>query len=390
MRKNGFVLGLVVLLFTLLAPSVWAQDEVPPTEPPRLTLFASYPAQEVAIGENVTFDLTLRAGASAETVWLGLEGAPAEWTATFRGDGKIIRAAYVEPENTLPLQLRLELPQDVSSGTYRFTVVGQGEKERAELDLEVTVREKTPPKLVFEVDLPTLRGGADTAFRYNVTLRNEGDEDLSVNLIAEAPPEFLVTFRLTGSEVTSIPIEGNQSKRLSVEVEAFTEVPAGVYPITVIAQAGSTQATTRLAAEVTGRPDLVLSTPDGRLSGDAYAGTETTIQVTLGNNGSAPAHNIQLSASQPSGWTVSFEPAQVPQLAAGESTEVSVHMQPAEKAVAGDYMVTLRVRPEDGTGESVDFRVTVRTSTLWGVVGIALIGIAVVVVALAVMRFGRR
>jgi len=50
----------------------------------------------------------------------------------------------------------------------------------------------------------------------------------------------------------------------------------------------------------------------------------------------------------------------------------------------------VRARPEQGSTESVDLRITVLTSTLWGVVGIVLIAVAVGVVGLAVMRFGRR
>jgi uncharacterized membrane protein len=53
-------------------------------------------------------------------------------------------------------------------------------------------------------------------------------------------------------------------------------------------------------------------------------------------------------------------------------------------------VVTFRARPEDVSAESVEFRVTVRTSTLWGVAGVALVAVAVVVVGLAVARFGRR
>ncbi|MGQ9459004.1 MAG: COG1470 family protein, partial [Anaerolineae bacterium] len=75
---------------------------------------------------------------------------------------------------------------------------------------------------------------------------------------------------------------------------------------------------------------------------------------------------------------------------AGQEVEVTAKIRPAEKAVAGDYMVTVRASTEGTASESADFRITVRTSTLWGVVGVALIGIAVGVVALAVLRFGRR
>ena len=40
-------------------------------------------------------------------------------------------------------------------------------------------------------------------------------------------------------------------------------------------------------------------------------------------------------------------------------------------------MVTVRAQPAGGTQESVDYRITVVTSTLWGVAGVALIAVAV-------------
>ena len=65
-------------------------------------------------------------------------------------------------------------------------------------------------------------------------------------------------------------------------------------------------------------------------------------------------------------------------------------LKPADNAVAGDYMVTVSAQPLDSKSSSSDFRITVTTSTLWGVVGIGLIAIAVVAVGMAVARFGRR
>jgi uncharacterized membrane protein len=53
-------------------------------------------------------------------------------------------------------------------------------------------------------------------------------------------------------------------------------------------------------------------------------------------------------------------------------------------------MATFRAKPINGVNETAEFRITVKTSTLWGIVGIAVIAIAVSVVAIAVMRFGRR
>jgi uncharacterized membrane protein len=97
-----------------------------------------------------------------------------------------------------------------------------------------------------------------------------------------------------------------------------------------------------------------------------------------------------MSSTEPTGWTIDFSPKQIPEIPAGQQVEVTANVTPADKAVAGDYMVTIQAQPADGATQSADFRITVLTSTLWGVVGIALIAVALGVVALAVTRFGRR
>jgi len=133
-----------------------------------------------------------------------------------------------------------------------------------------------------------------------------------------------------------------------------------------------------------------VTAPDGRLSGTAYAGSESPLKVIIRNTGSAPARAITLSSSEPAGWSVEFVPKEIDEIPAGQQAEVTAKIRPSDKALAGDYMVTVRAQPTDGTTKSADFRITVLTSTLWGVVGIVLIAVAVGVVAVAVLRFGRR
>jgi len=67
----------------------------------------------------------------------------------------------------------------------------------------------------------------------------------------------------------------------------------------------------------------------------------------------------------------------------------SPQIKPSDKTVAGDYMLTITARSEN-LSDSRDFRITVVTSTLWGIVGIGIIVIALGVVGWAVSRFGRR
>ncbi len=93
----------------------------------------------------------------------------------------------------------------------------------------------------------------------------------------------------------------------------------------------------------------------------------------MSNSGSAPAHGVQLSANPPSGWKVVFSPEKVDEIAPGATSDVSVSMTPSAQAIAGDYMVSLRANGS-GASDDASFRVTVRTSTLWGVTGLGVIG----------------
>jgi len=80
----------------------------------------------------------------------------------------------------------------------------------------------------------------------------------------------------------------------------------------------------------------------------------------------------------------------VQQLAAGATQDVKLTLTPSERAIAGDYQMSVRASATGGLSESANFRITVLTSTLWGAIGIAIIAVALLVVVFAVARFGRR
>ncbi len=386
--KARRIFASVLMLFVLLAlpAAAFAQSEALTGQ---IEVYATYPSQVIGLNDKPTFNLTLHAVDMSQTVQLDAE-VPEGWQASFRGGGHVIQSVFLRAENEHSVSLRLEPPKDIQPGTYTVTVVARGEKQTVRFPLEVVIKEKAPARLTLKVDLPTLRGAPTTTFRFNLTLRNEGDEDISVNLTADTMPGFAVSFKSIGKEVTSVPLDANGSKSVTLEVRSLVDLPAGTYPITVLAQGGETSATLDLAVEITGQPNLTITTPDGRLSLEANAGKETSFKFVVRNTGTATAHDIRLNASEPSGWKVRFDPEKIAELPVDGEATVTAYVTPAEKAIAGDYMVTVRANAENVRTASTDFRVTVMTSTLWGVVGVALIAVAVLVVAMAVMRFGRR
>jgi uncharacterized membrane protein len=240
-------------------------------------------------------------------------------------------------------------------------------------------------------DLPDLRGSPSSDFEFKLKLKNDGGNNATVRMDANAPPGFQTKFteEYGSQELTSFPLKAGEEKTISAKITPPQSANGGTYPIMVQATTGKVSAATKLTMEVTGKPDLSVSGVGDRLSSDAYAGEQSTLDVVLNNSGTAPVRNLKLSASPPSGWKISFEPKALDLLPPNKPQTVKAEITPSEKAIAGDYMVTVSANG-DGVSKSSDFRITVRTSTTWGIIGVLVIAAALVILVLAVVRFGRR
>jgi uncharacterized membrane protein len=383
-RKFGVLIVLLIVIFILPSP-VYAQEGTG-----TLSITTIYPNRVVEIDETINFNLDIEVVGPAQVVHLEMLDLPEGWEANFRGGGNIIKSVYVKEDSTVSVDLQLIQPEDSTAGDYEFIIKGKGNGLTAELPLTISIAEKVPASLDIETDLPTIKGSPDSTFRYSTTIRNNSDTEITLNLSADTPSGFYSKFTLSGKEVSSFPLEANRSKSITVELEPITDISAGEYPFTVYADGGELQAELNLTAVVTGQQNLQITGPDGRLSANVTAGKDTPLKLIVKNTGTAPAQGVEMSASAPSGWSISFNPESIEEIPAGEQFEVTANINPSEKAIAGDYMATFRAKPINGMNETAEFRITVKTSTLWGVVGIAVIAVAVGVVAIAVMRFGRR
>jgi uncharacterized membrane protein len=255
----------------------------------------------------------------------------------------------------------------------------------------LTIGAEAPAKLTMKAKLPSLMGTPKSSYEYTISVSNDSGKDLTVALSAQAPSNFGTSFTegYGSNEISSIPIEAGQSKDIKIKVTPPRDVKAGDFPVLVRAAAEGATAELRVTLQISGQGRLALSTKDGRLSGEAEVGKPSTFTLVLSNDGTAPIEEVEMSGTVPTNWKVEFNPKTIPSLAPGEKKDVAVVVTPADKAIAGDYVASFRA---NGRGESAsaDFRITVTTSTLWGIVGVGIIAVALLVLLGAVARFGRR
>lgn len=374
-------LGLTCLLGTAQA--------APPTG---ITLSTDYPSQTLQAGQTSSVSLRLHnEGMAPQELGLTVEGVPMGWTATVIGDGRPVAAAMPASGDTLLLQLRLKVPKEGTNAAHRVVVKADGGAMHLRLPLTLRVADRLPARVSVSAELPQLTGAADSSFDYQLDIKNESGEQVLVSLAAEAPQYFDTSFTegYGSQRVNAVPIKGGETKNVKLHVRPPANAATGEHEITVKVAAEGVEASTTLKLDVTGQPRLDLSGPGGLMSASAQIDTMSTVRLVLGNSGSAVAQDIALAGTVPDGWKIRFEPDHVAQLEPGKTSEVQAQITPSAKSLAGDYMVKLRASSGSQSTHG-DLRVSVTTSSLWGVTGAVLIAIALLVLIGAVARYGRR
>ena len=381
----------VTLAIPFLGPQAAAQQQPPVMQ--GLFLLTDYPAQTVRAGETATVRVKLQnSGLAPEAMALALSGVPAGWKIDILGGGQPVASAMPGQNESVSLQLRVEVPKDAKPGSHQVVLSAKGSRlQSAELPLTLTVGTEAPAKLSLKSRLPSLRGTPRSSFEYTVTVGNDSGKDLTVALSAQGPANFQTTFTegFGSNEISSIPIEAGQTKDIKVKVTPPRDVKADDYPVLVKVAAEGATADLRVTLQISGQGRLALSTKDGRLSGEAEIGKASAYTLVLVNDGTAAVAEIEMSGTVPANWKVEFNPKTIPTLAPNEKKEVQVLVTPADKAIAGDYVASFRATAR-GESSAADFRITVTTSTLWGLVGVGIIAVALLVLLGAVARFGRR
>src|ERR1700678_1906317 len=298
-----FIAALVFAAAAAVAAPI-ARAEDAPKDVKGLYLMSDYPAVTLRPGETSTVNLRLHNyDVAPERLALSVGGVPTGWTATLMGGGQPVAAVMPATNASVSLELRLDVPKNAAVGTQTLTVTASGGTTKAELPIEVTLAKDLPAKLTLTPQLPELRGTSKSSFEYQLAIKNDSGKKLTVSLAAQTPQNFDATFseQYGSQELNAVPIDAGQSKSVKLKVTPPSTAAAGSYQIVARVGAEDTTATADLTMDISGQPRLDISGCEGLVSTRATAGKETTVPVVITNTGTAPADNIELSGSAPSG-----------------------------------------------------------------------------------------
>ena len=343
-----------------------------------LELHTEYPGISVKPGDSLSIPVSIdNLTGSAADVAVSVVSLPEGWDGYLQGGSYEVSEVYAgNGEASAELTLRLTVPKELSEGTYEVAVEASAGAAFDRLSISLNASENQAGNGSFTSEYPLQEGASGTDFSFSTTLINNDLKTQTYSLSANAPAGWNVSFKPSGesTSVAGIDVESGASQGLTVDVTTPDQVEAGEYTVSVSAVSADETLSQDLTVKITGTYGLALSTPDGRLSFDAHANQESDVTLTVANTGNVDLENVSVNCSAPSGWTVTYEleDNMIESIPAGSTTEVIAHVKPSSDAITGDYAATFTAKTDEAS-DSAEFRISVKTQTIWGFVAIVII-----------------
>lgn len=335
-----------------------------------VVLYTPFTKISVPPGESIDYSVELiNQTEEVKTADIYLSGLPRGWTYELKSGAWNLKQLSVLPKEKKSFSLKIEVPLKVNKGAYRLNLSAGNEYT---LPLTVVVSEQGTYQTEFTTQQPNMEGHAGSNFTFSANLRNRTGEKQLYALNAGAPRGWEVIFRAAGKQVSSVSVEANATESVTIEIKPPAMIEAGSYKIPVQSYTNATSAKLELEVVITGSYKLELTTPRGLLSSDITAGEEKEIELQVRNTGSSELSDIKLNANTPIDWVVKFDPEKIDKLPAGENAKAIARIKASKKAIPGDYVVKMDARTPESTSNA-DFRISVKTSMLWGWIGVLVI-----------------
>lgn len=352
-----------------------------------IRLYTPYTKISVPPGQSIDYAIEVKnTGSSTDPIDLAVTGIPRQWEYTLKSGGWNLKQLMVLPGESKSINLTVSVPLNVNKGNYSFKVTGNGQSV---LPLTINVSEQGTFKTEFTCNQPNMQGNSKSTFTYRTKLHNLTGEKQLYSLRADLERGWRVVFKPDYQQATSVELDANQSKDITIEVNTPELIEAGTYTIPVAAVTRSTSSSFTLEAVVTGTYDMDFTTPTGLLSTRMTAGDTKRIDMVLKNSGSATLKDVKLSSTTPANWEVTFEPKSIEAVEAGQSVPVTAIIKASKKAIAGDYAATFTATTPE-TSSKASFRIVVKTPMVWGWIGVMTILACAWGIFLMIRKYGRR
>jgi uncharacterized membrane protein len=359
-------------------------------------IFCRFPGKWAILGDPVTFQVELRNPFGFEIPFrLSVDSLPSDWTAYIKtANDEYVTEIILGAEESVDLVVEVESPSSATADeNYEFSVrvesVDHNVTESLPLSIALTEPEAFD-EIAITTKFPEVTVEAGEVVQYHITVSNLGDMNRLLFLSIVPPSDWKAVFQSGDLEISRLDIAAGSSEDLIIKVTPPSTVSLDTYdlPVQIKSESGVVLAEIDLKATITGSHKLYLSL--STLMTSTTSGDSASFTATVTNTGFSSLSVIGLDVEVEDGWDVKISPAQVDLLRPQESFSFKIVIDTPEDTVSGDYLVTLTGLSDQVDSSPMQVRVTVNTSTEWGIYGFGIAIVIIIALVLVFRKFKRR
>ena len=361
-------------------------------------LFCRFPGKMAIPGDPIVFQVELKNHFDIEMRFkVSVDSLPSNWGSSITtADNEYVTELILGAGESIELTVEL-ISSAFATTDENFEVlvnVEANDQNLGSLPLVISLIEpEAIEEIVINTKFPEVTVEAGETVEYQIQLGNFGDSNRLLFLSIEAPPDWKAVFKSGALEISQLdiaPMSMGGAEKLTIEVTPPSTVDLDTYNISVQAKSetGAVLADTELKATIIGSYDLQLSL--STLLTSTTSGDSTSFTATVINTGFSSLTVVGLEIEAEDGWDVEISPAQLDLLKPQESFSFNVVIDTPKDTVSGDYLVTLTGLSDQVDSSPMQVRVTVNTSTEWGIYGFGIAIIMIIALVLVFKKFKRR
>lgn len=391
-----------ILLISIFSPLSAAEDD---DDWASIAATSTVTGKVVCPGDTAEFTLDIEKGCNvSDKAWcsLSVSEKPGDWTVGFyKNNDEVTHITFSEGEDeTEEVTLRVEVPSDASEGRYSvWSEIDPDDGDVISRRYAVTVDKDAGMSLDMYSNAPGLVTRPNDPVEFDVTLKNDYDNRVTVDLYTDKKPEnWDVEFLQDENgqyRQNKISIGPENTQDFIVKVHPDSNSSNGVYPVIInaVPEFGGSEVSQKLEVSIDRSLEKteVLSVFPNTRSITLNPGGSREITVNLRNSGDQTLNNVELRVQTDSGISTDVKSfGAIDELESGDSESIPVEVSARASVNSGSNEILMRAVSDEVQSDDEQVEVSIEKSSSSGFIGIGMVLVAVIVLALFVYRFGRR
>ncbi len=374
---------------------------------PNLEIYSDIPGKKTHPGIPVSFGAFLENKYESRANFrIFMVSKPEQWGVNLLSmDGARITRLGVPGSGSQEFKILVNPPLNATKGDYEILIAACPEKGNQSVFLPLSV--SINPELSRDEDLSAyvelnsnivgIDIRPEKSAEFTVSLKNRYDQPLKLKLEVLSLPEGWKAEFLTREDkegrLSSLMLPAGKEQEFTVKVKPSQNATGGLYPIIIAAVSEDKRVTQQLEVGINHNIEneelLKVESSPSELT--LNPGSSTEISVSIENRGDEALEDVTLEINSVSGISTQIRGfGRIDELEAGETRSIPVEITANANAGSGVKEIFIRAKGDGLVSSEKSIRVNVEKSSSSGLLGIAMLGFAVLVLVFVVRKFGRR